>query len=158
MPSLHDPSESPAAAIGERLYRAGRLVRYRLAAELSAAGHDYPIDFWPTIKLLARAEGVHQEQIAEFLVRDKATATRLLTRMDEAGLVERRRDPDNRRRKCVYLTDLGRATHGQLQECARRVQRAALRDVDRAQLAVCNAALERIFDNLEQAPPVNCAP
>ena len=152
MSRLIDPDEPPVSSLGERLHRAGRLMRYRLADELAAAGHDYPIDFWPTLKLLARREGVYQEEIAEFLVRDKATATRLLGRMDAAGLILRRRDPANRRRKRVYLTAHGRRTHDQLASCARRVQRDALRQIDAHQLAACTAVLERVFDNLAAAP------
>ena len=151
MSRLSDPAEPPAASLGERLHRAGRLMRYRLADELAAAGFDYPIDFWPTLKLLARREGVSQEEVAEFLVRDKATAARLLGRMDDAGLVTRRRDPADGRRKRVALTAHGRATHRRLAACAQRVQRAALRDIDPTQLEACTRVLEGVFDNLSPA-------
>lgn len=149
MSSLTDPAEPAHSSLGERLHRAGRLMRHRLADELASAGHDYPIDFWPTLKLVARRGRVHQEEIAEFLVRDKATATRLLGRMEGAGLVERYRDPANRRRKHVTLTAAGRTVHRELLACAASVHRAAVRGIRPDQLAACAQVLEQVYDNLD---------
>lgn len=145
---LSDFTEPPHASLGEWLHRAGRLMRDRLAAELKAAGHDYPIEFWPTLKLLARRDGVCQEDIAAFLVRDKATAARLLGRMESANLVARRRDPGNRRRKRVSLTPAGRSVHAELRACAARVHREAVGSVEADRLAACAEVLARVFDNL----------
>jgi DNA-binding MarR family transcriptional regulator len=53
-------------------------------------------------------EGMTQSEIAEQLAVQGATVTNMLQRMEEAGLVTRRRDADDNRLVRVYLTDAGR--------------------------------------------------
>ena len=53
-------------------------------------------------------DGLTQSEIAEQLGVQGATMTTMLQRMEEAGLVARRRDPDDNRLVRVSLTDAGR--------------------------------------------------
>jgi DNA-binding MarR family transcriptional regulator len=53
-------------------------------------------------------EGLTQSEIAEQLAVNGATITSMLQRMEEAGLVSRRRDADDNRLVRVYLTACGR--------------------------------------------------
>lgn len=53
-------------------------------------------------------EGLNQSEIAQQLGVQGATVTDMLQRMEESGLVMRRRDPDDNRLVRVYLTDEGR--------------------------------------------------
>jgi len=53
-------------------------------------------------------DGLTQSEIAEQLGVQGATVTTMLQRMEEAGLVARRRDSDDNRLVRVYLTETGR--------------------------------------------------
>jgi len=53
---------------------------------------------------LSRNEGSNQAALADILEIQPITLTRLLDRLEEAGLVERRRDPDDRRAQRLFLT------------------------------------------------------
>jgi DNA-binding MarR family transcriptional regulator len=55
-------------------------------------------------------EGVPQSQLVEALGVEPPTVTRMLQRMEAAGLVERRPDPADARVSLVYLTEQGRQT------------------------------------------------
>lgn len=57
---------------------------------------------------LVDREGMTQSEIAEQLSVQGATITNMLQRMEEAGLVTRRRDAEDNRLVRVYLTDSGR--------------------------------------------------
>src|SRR5881394_1952467 len=58
-------------------------------------------------KLFAQ-DGMTQSEIGQQLSVQGATVTDMLQRMEETGLVTRRRDPDDNRLVRVYLTDNGR--------------------------------------------------
>jgi DNA-binding MarR family transcriptional regulator len=63
---------------------------------------------WRTLKLLERREGINQGQLAELLEVEPISACRMIDRLEEAGLVERRRDPADRRAWLIFLTDKAR--------------------------------------------------
>ncbi len=60
---------------------------------------------WEVLKNLYRNEGINQAGMAELLEVEPITLCRQIDRMEEAGLVERRADPGDRRARCLYMTE-----------------------------------------------------
>ena len=63
---------------------------------------------WAVLLRLERREGLKQSDLAEDLDIQPITLTRLVDRLCDNGLIERRPDPNDRRAKRLYLTP-GRA-------------------------------------------------
>ncbi|MDP6515691.1 MAG: MarR family transcriptional regulator [Alphaproteobacteria bacterium] len=59
---------------------------------------------WRVLLHLQRTEGINQAGLADILEVEPITLTRLLDRLNEAGWVERRADPNDRRAWRLYLT------------------------------------------------------
>ena len=57
---------------------------------------------------------VDQEMIADYMMLDKATITKSLTRLEQFGYLTRTTNSDDRRKKNVSLTDDGRRIHGKI--------------------------------------------
>jgi DNA-binding MarR family transcriptional regulator len=60
---------------------------------------------WSVIAHLHRNEGVNQSALAELMDVQKITLARLVDRLEQAGWVERRPDPQDRRANRLFLTD-----------------------------------------------------
>jgi len=92
-------------------------------------------------------------RVAEMLGSGLPTATGLVTRMQERGLVERTHDTDDRRVVLVGLTPVGEADLRQIQiERARRMALALdhLSDVERTELLSSIRALRVAFARVNQ--------
>ena len=59
---------------------------------------------WSVLVRLQRSEGLKQSELAEMLDLQPISLTRLLDRLAENGLIERRADPNDRRANRLYLT------------------------------------------------------
>lgn len=83
--------------------RAARLFAQALAQRLEPLG--LTIGAFPVLLALWARDGRSQREIARDLPLDETTLVRTLDRMARDGLVVRERDPDDRRRMIVRLTD-----------------------------------------------------
>jgi MarR family transcriptional regulator, transcriptional regulator for hemolysin len=63
---------------------------------------------WAVLARVENSEGVKQIELAETLDLQPITLTRLIDRLCDSGLIERRSDPDDRRAKRLYLTPAAR--------------------------------------------------
>ncbi len=121
-----------------------------LVDSIRGRGYDYPVDFWAALSFLAERTGsVPQSDVAEFLVRDKATATRLLERMECRGLIERKTHPRDRRQKCISMTSAGLETFRALSPAAILTNETATSGIHPTELATCIDVLTRVYDNLQ---------
>lgn len=69
---------------------------------------------WLVLRRVEEQPGVSQSELAEMLEVEKATAGRLIDKLEEFGWLERRPDAADRRINRIYLTKLGRKIHGQI--------------------------------------------
>ncbi len=103
---------------------------------------------WRTLKTLARNEGSNQGTLAEMLEVEPITLARMLDRLEEAGLIERRRDPADRRAWRIHLTEAAQPLIGQLHIIADALVSDALAGVSEADRARLRHTLEHIRTNL----------
>ena len=106
---------------------------------------------WAVLARLDRSEGLKQSELAEMLDVQPITLTRLLDRLSEHGLIERRSDPQDRRAKRLFLTPAARPLLAQLGELADDMMAKVLAGIDRATVGDMLANLATARDNLRQA-------
>ena len=86
---------------------------------------------WVVLVRLDRFEGLKQSELAEMLDLQPITLTRLLDRLCESGLIERRADPNDRRAKRLYLTAAARPMLERLGDLGEELMATALAGVER---------------------------
>ena len=84
------------------LHEVARAMRRAFDRRARALG--YTQSQWRVLWAISKAEGTSQAALAETLEMQPIALARILDRMEEAGLVERRPDPDDRRALKLYLT------------------------------------------------------
>jgi len=75
-----------------------------------------------TLGYLARNEGINQAGLADLLEIRPMTLVRQIDRMQEAGWIERRPDPTDRRARRLFLTDKARPVLGRIWDVATETQ------------------------------------
>lgn len=105
---------------------------------------------WKALGVLKRHEGLNQGALADLLEVEPITLCRMIDRLEQAGLVERRRDPADRRAWRIFLTPRAVPLLDQLRDLANDMMEQALAGLDAEEQDRLRIALERIRDNLGQ--------
>ena len=96
---------------------------------------------WRVIDVLRRNEGINQTAMADIMDIEPITLGRHIDRLEEAGSVERRPDPDDRRVWRIFLTDNVQPALVEMEKIAIEVRNDAMVDFSPNER-------ERFIDNL----------
>ncbi len=93
-------------------------------------------------------DGLTQTEIAEQHCVQAATITKMLQRMVNAGLVERRKDPDDQRVLRVYLTTRGRALQEPIEQLWNRMEKKLFVNMSLDEKILLRRLLLQVYNNL----------
>ena len=103
---------------------------------------------WRALAWCARSPGLRQVELADHLDIEPITLCRIVDRLEEAGLVERRRDPDDRRAWRLHLTAKGIPLVEKLRALAGELAREAFDGVAPDSVDILREALARVRENV----------
>jgi DNA-binding MarR family transcriptional regulator len=147
---LLEPVMAPFASpdtIGVLVSDVTRLLRRRFDAQARSIGVSRAQ--WRVLIALARAEGINQAGLAERLDVETITVGRMVDRLEEAGLVERRADPADRRAWRLFLTPRAHPILAELQAVAVGVRAEMLAGLSVEEEAALQGLLQRLRGNLD---------
>jgi DNA-binding MarR family transcriptional regulator len=136
------------------LKRLGHTVKERSMEAYEAAGVN-PF-YYSVLAVLEEGARDTQAKIADALGYDRSWLVGLLDELEAAGLIERRRDPEDRRRHLVSLTAAGKKKLGELRKIARGIEDELLGSLDPEQRAQLHELLLQVAaDNDPRYAPGN---
>jgi len=106
---------------------------------------------WAVLARIDRNEGVRQGELADTLDLQPITLTRLIDRMCDSGLIERRPDPNDRRAKRLYLTPAARPVLDGMMPLGMEIMATVLAGIEPAAVAQLHAQLLTLKTNLRGA-------
>lgn len=136
--------------IGLMLADAARLMRRSFDARARVIGATRPQ--WQVLSMLRRHEGINQGGLAEILDVEPITVCRMVDRLQEAGLVERRPDPADRRSWRLFTTSKAHILVDQLRPLADAMFEQALEGISAAERTKLVQMLDQIRQNLTRRP------
>jgi len=120
----------------------------RLDADRRAACHGLTRAQWVILFRLDRQPGLSQKELAEILEVEPITVARLIDRLEEHGMVERRSDPGDRRVWRLHLLPPARPVLDALHQEAGAMRTQTTEGLDTATIAVVVDALACMKTNV----------
>ena len=146
-----DGGQEAEEPIGLFVTRAARQVGRAFDEALATEGGSLPT--WLVLASLAGGLRRSQRSIAADLGIDGATLTHHLGRLEQSGLVSRRRAPEDRRTQQVELTEDGTARFRALLGSVVDFDRQLRTGLDDEELATLRELLGRLAANVAPPPP-----
>lgn len=126
-----------------------RLHYYRSHILLDEIGmyHGQP----PMLFILSKKNGQSQKELADRLNVKPSTITVMLSRMEKAGLVERRQDDEDQRVSRVYITEEGKNVCEKAKEVMKNLEEECFGNFTVEEKVILRRLLLQIRDNLQVA-------
>jgi MarR family transcriptional regulator for hemolysin len=140
---------SPRREIGFLISDVARLLRTYVDQQARRLGMTRAQ--WVVLARLERCEGLKQSELAEMLDLQPITLTRLVDRLCENGMIERRADPNDRRAKRLFLTEQARPLMDRLAILGEEAMSKVLPGIDSDDIAFLISKLGVVRGNLRQA-------
>jgi len=145
--SAEDLFEFPLeSSLGFLLRDVGRTVGKALAQRIEPYGASVPI--WFLLRLLSENEGLTQREISKRLGIMEPSAVETLRTMEDQGLITRTRNPDDRRKIAVRLTQNGWTLLEQLLPMALQVNELILQAGTPAEVRTMTRILRQLRRDL----------
>lgn len=132
----------------------GRLVantarQWRRAVDIRLRPFGLTEATWLPLVHLARAEKpMRQTDLAALISLDNSSVVRLLDALQNAGLIERREEPSDRRVKTIHLTAAAHSVIEQVEEVSHNIRNETLAGISEAELKTTSHILKHICDVL----------
>ncbi len=152
------PSKKEQKSVDPRIYDSrGRSIAWRIrdtyriyAARTQhlISGGEATIGHWFYLRILTEHDGLSQRELSELAGIHPNTAVPALESMERNGLVTRIRDPKDRRRFCIHLTEYGRSFRDELAPAIQDLLSNSVKGISNEELDVFFGALDKILENL----------
>lgn len=139
----NDATEDLAGQIRDVHRQFGRVLQQRIS-ELGLT-----LGTWYFLRALWEEDGLSQRELSQRIGTMEPTTVSALNAMERLGLVRRERDPHDKRRRRVYLTDHGRSLKDEALGLLGALDRQALRGFSSAEVGQLHALLESVSENLK---------
>jgi DNA-binding MarR family transcriptional regulator len=112
---------------------------------------------WKVLFKLTRRPGLRQVELADLLELEPITLCRIIDRLEEAALVERSRDPDDRRAWRLHVTPNAQPLIEKLQAVGAELVSEAFAGVDRDEIETMRKVLAQVRENVSRCGAVSRA-
>ncbi|MES2120261.1 MAG: MarR family transcriptional regulator [Pseudomonadota bacterium] len=143
--------ETLPSEIGETAH-ALRKAFGRRAAALGVTGAQWKVLFKLTVK-----PGLRQTELADMLDIEPITLSRIIDRLQEAGLVERQADPADRRAWRLHVTEKAKPVAAKLRAIANEMSAEAFAGITQEDIETTRRVLAQARERACQSATVNRA-
>ena len=112
---------------------------------------------WKVLFKLTRRPGLRQVELADILELEPITLCRIVDRLEEAGLVERTRDPEDRRAWKLHVTAQAQPLVDKLQAVGAELVGHAFSGIDPEEIEITRKVLARVRENAGSIGTMNRA-
>lgn len=130
-----------------QLDRAIKSYRQYAQKQLNDKGFQITVDQWLVLKTITDQPDISQNEIAEFIFKDKASVTRIIDLLITKGYLQRETSAENRRRVKLTITKAGKNIIQQILPTIKAYRKNALVGIEENELSTVNIMLEKIIKN-----------
>ena len=98
-----------------------------------------------------RDEGIYQHKLCEEYNLDKSGVGRILKKLEEKNLVKRKSNPEDKRKKLIYLTNKAIEMKSEFKELLKEIEKQMRQGLTEKEIETVRKVLKKIYNNLDKS-------
>lgn len=127
-----------------------RTYRNYAQKRLKEQGFKITIDQWLMLKAIMENPGIKQQELAEKVFKDSASVTRIIELLVKAEYLDRKSNPQDRRKFDLKITQSGKKILEDVQVLVLENRKTALNGIDEKELQTLHSLLKKITENCQK--------
>jgi DNA-binding MarR family transcriptional regulator len=129
------------------LEKAIKTYRQYAQSKLRENGFEITIDQWMVLKAIDDSDDITQIGLAEIVFKDKASVTRIIDMLLNAGYLIRNDHPESKRRSQLTITRKGKSLLADIRPQVLKNRRQALKEISENEMRITEKVLKKIAVN-----------
>lgn len=146
---IMDEFQNMDKSIGFHLGHTFRMVKSVMNKVFQENGYNITSDQWQILMCLWGKDGKTQQEVTQFVTKEKATVTRLIDGLEKRNLFIRVQDKTDRRKNLLYLTDEAKQLKDKLMPIATKTLDIAVKGFEESEIEMLKSLLIRVQENLK---------
>jgi DNA-binding MarR family transcriptional regulator len=143
-------AQSLDQVINYLIYRSARILRNKFQRDMQTAGLEMTQEQYFILFKLWHRDGQYQAELSDEIFSDAPNITRILDGMERRRMIERRGDPDDRRKCRIFLAEEGRRIEENYHRHVYTARKNDYRGLDDADLEELRRILTIIEKNIQK--------
>ena len=131
--------------------RVSRLIDYKVEAEKAKRMYSFPNSCMGILANLWAQDGIKQQDLADDMIRNKSSITKMILALEKDGLITRQIDEHDKRQKRIYLTKEGKEFKEFIIKKAKKGEKQAIKGLTQKEVITAKKVLQTIYNNLNKA-------
>ena len=136
--------------IGNAIVASGRAIKVHNLDLYSKYGFEITPEQYLVLNMIKDDENLSQNKLCELLYKDKSNMTRLISVLEEKGLIIKEPQENGKQANIIRITDKGRKLRAEITPVMLKSRKKYLRDISQDDMYTCIKVLSQIQKNLEE--------
>ena len=137
--------------IGPTIVASGRAIKIFNLEVYSRYKFDITPEQYLVLSMLKDDENLSQNRLCKLLFKDKSNMTRLISILEEKGLIEKIQQTDNKKQaNIIKITEKGRLLRAKIAPLEFETRKYYLKDISQDDMYTCIKVLTQIQKNIEK--------
>jgi len=139
-------------AFGYLVYQASGFIRDYLDREFTRKGYPIAVEEFTALIYIWDKDGQPHRALAKRLHRNKTYVTRLVSKIESLGFIERLPGKKDGREKRLFLTRKGKQLMAEVTQLVAKAMKFASKGVDAREMSICKNVLRKVIQNFSIGP------
>ncbi|MGK0314761.1 MAG: DNA-binding MarR family transcriptional regulator [Saprospiraceae bacterium] len=128
--------------------RVARLIVKAVEPGMEMDGHCFPASCIGILAELWANDGISQKYLGIALIKNKSSITKMLSALENEGLIIKKDDPEDGRGKLIYLTQKGRDMQHTIESKSGEMEELLLTDCSKEEIVIAKKVMAEMYEKL----------